>query len=145
MEQIGLFFFVISIICLFTGLNVSFVFKKKDHDVDVLSAFLLTLISWILLTFISSIPFYLGTTNLSFINSFFESMSGLTTTGATVMNDLDNTSNSILIWRSMLQWLGGVGIIVIAIALFPILKIGGMQLFNLNLVPKKKKFGQLSH
>ena len=58
-------------------------------------------------------------------------MSGLTTTGATVMNDLDNTSNSILIWRSMLQWLGGVGIIVIAIALFPILKIGGMQLFSI--------------
>ena len=51
-------FFVISIICLFTGLNVSFVFKKKDHDVDILSAFLLTLISWVLLTLISSIPFY---------------------------------------------------------------------------------------
>jgi len=132
-------FFVISIICLFTGLNVSFVFKKKDHDVDILSAFLLTLISWVLLTLISSIPFYLGTTNLSFINSFFESMSGLTTTGATVINDLDNTSKSILIWRSMLQWLGGVGIIVIAIALFPILKIGGMQLFQSEFSSKEEK------
>ena len=132
-------FFVISIICLFTGLNVSFVFKKKDHDVDILSAFLLTLISWVLLTLISSIPFYLGTTNLSFINSFFESMSGLTTTGATVIDDLDNTSKSILIWRSMLQWLGGVGIIVIAIALFPILKIGGMQLFQSEFSSKEEK------
>ena len=66
-------------------------------------------------------------------------MSGLTTTGATVMNDLDNTSNSILIWRSMLQWLGGVGIIVIAIALFPILKIGGMQLFQSEFSSKEEK------
>ena len=132
-------FFVISIICLFTGLNVSFVFKKKDHDVDILSAFLLTLISWVLLTLISSIPFYLGTTNLNFIDSFFESMSGLTTTGATVINDLDNTSKSILIWRAMLQWLGGIGIIVIAIALFPILKIGGMQLFQSEFSSKEEK------
>ena len=132
-------FFVISIICLFTGLNVSFVFKKKDHDVDILSAFLLTLISWVLLTLISSIPFYLGTTNLNFTDSFFESMSGLTTTGATVINDLDNTSKSILIWRAMLQWLGGIGIIVIAIALFPILKIGGMQLFQSEFSSKEEK------
>ena len=132
-------FFVISIICLFTGLNVSFVFKKKDHDVDILSAFLLTLISWVLLTLISSVPFYLGTTNLNFIDSFFESMSGLTTTGATVINDLDNTSKSLLIWRAMLQWLGGIGIIVIAIALFPILKIGGMQLFQSEFSSKEEK------
>ena len=132
-------FFVISIICLFTGLNVSFVFKKKDHDVDILSAFLLTLISWVLLTLISSVPFFLGTTNLNFIDSFFESMSGLTTTGATVINDLDNTSKSLLIWRAMLQWLGGIGIIVIAIALFPILKIGGMQLFQSEFSSKEEK------
>ena len=96
-----------------------------------------TLISWVLLTLISSIPFYLGTTNLNFIDSF-ESMSGLTTTGATVINDLDNTSKSILIWRAMIQWLGGIGIIVIAIALL-ILKIGGMQLFQSEFSSKEEK------
>ena len=69
-------------------------------------------------------------------------MSGLTTTGATVIRDLESTSNSILLWRAMLQWLGGIGIIVIAIAIFPILKIGGMQLFKLNLVPRRERFCQ---
>ena len=132
-------FFVISILCLFTGLNISFIFKNKNRDVEVLSAFLLTLISWVVLTLIGAIPFYLGTTNLSFINSFFESMSGLTTTGATIIQNLDNTSKSILLWRAMLQWLGGIGIIVIAIAIFPILKIGGMQLFQTEFSSKEEK------
>ncbi len=132
-------FFVISIVCLFTGLNVSFIFKRKDKDVEILSAFLLTLISWVLLTFIGALPFFLGSTSLSLVDSFFESMSGLTTTGATVIQNLDTTSNSILIWRAMLQWLGGIGIIVIAIAIFPILKIGGMQLFQSEFSSKEDK------
>ena len=123
-------FFVISIVCLFTGLNVSFIFKRKDKDVEVLSAFLLTLISWVLLTFIGALPFYLGTTSLTLIDAFFESMSGLTTTGATVIQNLDSTSKSILIWRAMLQWLGGIGIIVMAITILPLLNVGGMQVFR---------------
>ena len=132
-------FFVISIVCLFTGLNVSFIFKRKDKDVEILSAFLLTLISWILLTFISALPFFLGTSDLTLSDAFFESMSGLTTTGATIIENLDNTSKSLLIWRAMLQWLGGIGIIVIAIAIFPILKIGGMQLFQSEFSSKEEK------
>ncbi len=132
-------FSLISIVCLFTGLNISFTFKNKNKDVEVLSAFLLTFISWIILSLIAAIPFCLGSTNLSFINSFFESMSGLTTTGATVIQDLDNTSKTILLWRAMLQWLGGIGIIVIAIAIFPILKIGGMQLFQTEFSSKDEK------
>jgi len=132
-------FFLISIVCLFTGLNISFTFKNKNKEVEVLSAFILTFISWIILTLIASIPFSLGTPNLSFVNSFFESMSGLTTTGATIIQDLDNTSRSMLLWRAMLQWLGGIGIIVIAIAIFPILKIGGMQLFQTEFSSKDEK------
>ena len=89
-------FFVISIVCFFTGLNISFTFKKKNQDVEVLSAFLLTLISWLLLTFIGALPFYLGSTALSLPDSHFESMAGLTTTGATVIQNLDTTSESIL-------------------------------------------------
>ena len=132
-------FFVISIVCLFTGLNISFTFKNKNKDVEVLSAFLLTLLSWLILTIIGAFPFYLGSPSMSFINSFFESMSGLTTTGATIIRDLDSTSKSILLWRAMLQWLGGIGIIVIAIAIFPILKIGGMQLFQTEFSSKEEK------
>ena len=83
---------------------------------------MLTLISWIILTIIAAIPFYVGSPNLSFIDSFFESMSGLTTTGATMIQDLDNTAKSILLWRAMLQWLGGIGIIVIADSNIPYFK-----------------------
>ena len=125
-------FFVISIVCFFTGLNISFTFKKKNQDVEVLSAFILTLISWSILTFIGAVPFYSGSPNLSFIDSFFESMSGLTTTGATIFQDLDNTAPSILLWRAIMQWLGGIGIVVMAITILPLLKVGGMQLFKME-------------
>ncbi len=123
-------FLTISSLCFFVGLNSSFVFKNEKKDIGILQAFTLTLLCWVILTFVGCLPFFLGSSNLNFVDAFFESMSGITTTGATVMRDLDNTSRSLLIWRSMLQWLGGIGIIVIAIAVFPVLKLGGMQLFK---------------
>ena len=129
----------IAAFCFFIGFNISFVFKNKKKTVGIVSAFFLTFICWIVLTLIGSFPFFLGSTNLTFIDSFFESMSGMTTTGATVIQNLDETSHSILIWRSMLQWLGGIGIIVIAIAIFPMLKVGGMQLFRSEFSSKDDK------
>ena len=123
-------FLTISSLCFFIGLNSSFVFKNEKKDIGILQAFTLTLLCWVILTLVGCLPFFLGSSNLNFVDAFFESMSGITTTGATVMRDLDNTSRSLLIWRSMLQWLGGIGIIVIAIAVFPVLKVGGMQLFK---------------
>ncbi len=132
-------FISISSFCFFIGFNISFVFKNKNKTVGIVSAFFLTFICWIVLTIVGALPFYLGSVNLSFVDSFFESMSGITTTGATVIQDLDETSRSILIWRSMLQWLGGIGIIVIAIAVFPMLKVGGMQLFKSEFSSKDDK------
>ncbi|MAI84037.1 MAG: potassium transporter TrkH [Rickettsiales bacterium] len=132
-------FVSISSFCFFVGFNISFVFKKKKREVNVASAFFLTLLCWIVLTLIGSLPFYLGSTDLVFVDAFFESMSGITTTGATVIQDLDNTSKAILIWRAMLQWLGGIGVIVLAIAVFPILKVGGMQLFKTEFSSKEDK------
>ena len=132
-------FISIAAFCFFIGFNISFVFKNKKKTVGIVSAFFLTFICWIVLTLIGSFPFFLGSTNLTFIDSFFESMSGMTTTGATVIQNLDETSHSILIWRSMLQWLGGIGIIVIAIAVFPMLKVGGMQLFRSEFSSKDDK------
>ena len=128
-------FVSISSFCFFVGFNISFVFKKKKREVNVASAFFLTLLCWIVLTLIGSLPFYLGSTDLVFVDAFFESMSGITTTGATVIQDLE----AILIWRAMLQWLGGIGIIVLAIAVFPILKVGGMQLFKTEFSSKEDK------
>lgn len=132
-------FISISSFCFFIGFNISFVFKNKKKSLSINSAFFLTFLCWIILTLVASLPFYLGSINLNFIDSFFESMSGITTTGATVIENLDETSKSILIWRAMLQWLGGIGIIVIAIAVFPILKVGGMQLFKTEFSSKDEK------
>jgi trk system potassium uptake protein TrkH len=85
-----------------------------------------------LFTILCSVPFIYTEINLSIVDALFESMSGVTTTGATVMNNLDQTPKGILIWRAILQWLGGIGIIVIALVILPFLRIGGMQLFHLE-------------
>ena len=79
-----------------------------------------------------SLPFLLSTQDFSFSDAFFESMSGITTTGATIISDLDNSPKSILLWRAIMQWLGGIGIVVMAITILPLLKVGGMQLFKME-------------
>ena len=78
------------------------------------------------------IPFLLSDQNFSLSEAFFESMSGITTTGATIISDLDNSPKSILLWRAIMQWLGGIGIVVMAITILPLLKVGGMQLFKME-------------
>jgi trk system potassium uptake protein TrkH len=95
-------------------------------------AFFLTGISWIVMALICSIPFMFAKTNLTFADAIFESMSGITTTGSTIINDLDLQPKGVLIWRALLQWLGGIGIIVLAISVLPFLKVGGMQLFHME-------------
>ena len=108
-----------------TNRNLELKISNKD-------AFIITVLSWMLFTILSSVPFIYTEVNLSVIDAIFESMSGVTTTGATVLNNLDQTSKGILIWRAILQWLGGIGIIVIALVILPFLRIGGMQLFHLE-------------
>lgn len=92
-------------------------------------AFLMTTLVWVFLSLFGSLPFILGETHMSFTDAYFETMSGITTTGSTVITGLDNLSPGILVWRAILQWLGGLGIIVMSISILPILKVGGMQLF----------------
>ena len=93
-------------------------------------AFLLTSSSWILIALFGSIPFFLSDSNMNFTDSFFESMSGVTTTGSSVIQNISDMSEGILIWRALLQWLGGVGIIVMALSILPVLQVGGMQVFR---------------
>ena len=88
--------------------------------------------SWLSIAIFGCIPFLLSDSNLSFVDAFFESMSGITTTGSTIITNLDIAPKSILIWRAILQWLGGIGIIVMAITILPLLNIGGMQLFRME-------------
>lgn len=93
-------------------------------------AFLLTSSSWILIALFGCIPFFLSDANMNFTDSFFESMSGVTTTGSSVIQNINEMSEGILIWRALLQWLGGVGIIVMALSILPVLQVGGMQVFR---------------
>ena len=101
-------------------------------------AFLLTVLVWVILPSLAAIPF-IGI-GMSFTDAMFESISGLTTTGSTVMLGLDNQPRGILLWRALLQWFGGIGIIVTAIAILPMLRVGGMQLFQLESSDVSGKF-----
>jgi trk system potassium uptake protein TrkH len=101
--------------------------------------FLLTALTWVFICGFSALPFALSDAKLSFTDAFFETMSGLTTTGSTVMVGLDTQSHGILLWRSMLQWIGGIGIIVLAVMMLPYLGVGGMQLFRTESSDKSDK------
>ena len=114
----------------FVGILLVLTNLEENRKLNLQQAFLLTVLSWLSIAIFGCLPFILSDLNLSFVDSFFESMSGITTTGSTIITDLDNTSKSILIWRAILQWLGGIGVIVMAITILPLLNIGGMQLFR---------------
>jgi len=122
----------------FTGALLMLSNKQEEIEISGRSAFLLTALTWFVLCFFSAIPFWLSTYSLNFTDSLFESVSGLTTTGATILTGLDNMSKGILLWRAILQWLGGIGIIVMAVSVLPFLKVGGMQLFRLESSEKEK-------
>ncbi len=137
-----------SMATLFVG-SILFLTNKGSatEHLELRQAFLLTNSAWISIALFGSLPFLLSDIDMSFIDSFFESTSGITTTGATVIENLEAKSHGILIWRALLQWLGGVGIIVMALAVLPMLSIGGMQLFKTEsyetpdkVVPKAASF-----
>ena len=128
--------------------GVLFFLSNLDYEkkLSLPQAFLLTALSWLSIAIFGSLPFVFSDLNLSFTDAFFESMSGITTTGSTILTNLNETSKAILLWRAMLQWLGGIGIIVMAITLMPIMNIGGMQLFVISnthtpekILPKSKE------
>lgn len=114
------------------GAALSLTTYTPNPDLTSRSAFLLTVLSWIVLSMFAAIPFLMAPTNMSLTNALFESISGITTTGSTIMTGLDDQPKGILLWRSILQWIGGIGIIVTALAVLPMLKVGGMQLFRLE-------------
>jgi trk system potassium uptake protein TrkH len=104
--------------------------QGKTQNLTLKQAFILTTFSWVALALFAAVPFLLADINVSATDALFEAMSGITTTGGTVLKDLDNLPPGILLWRAILQWIGGIGIIVFAIAVLPMLRIGGMQLFR---------------
>ena len=139
-------FFGAGIITIIFG--VLFFLANLNHDkkLNLQQAFLLTALAWLSIAIFGSLPFIFSSLNLSITDSFFESMSGITTTGSTIITNLNDTPKSILLWRAILQWLGGIGIIVMAITLMPIMNVGGMKLFKVSsndssekILPKSKQ------
>ena len=128
--------------------GILFFLSNLDHDkkLNLQQAFLLTALSWLSIAVFGSLPFIFSDADFSITNAFFESMSGITTTGSTIISNLENAPKGILLWRALLQWLGGIGIIVMAITLMPIMNVGGMQLFKISnndssekILPKSKE------
>ena len=145
-SEIDSSFFGASIVTIIFG--TLFFLSNLDHDkkLNLQQAFLLTALSWLSIAIFGSLPFIFSTIELSVTDAFFESMSGITTTGSTIISNLEFTPKGILLWRAILQWLGGIGIIVMAITLMPIMNVGGMQLFKISsndssekLLPKSKE------
>ena len=117
------------IISFLMGITIILAFRNRETKIGSKETFLLSVLSWIFLAAISALPLYLSNLNLSYTDAFFEATSGITTTGSTILTNIEDASKGILIWRSILQWLGGVGIIVMAVAALPLLHMSGFQLF----------------
>ena len=115
---------------LFIGMSLFLTNRTGATGLTLRQGFLLTTISWVVLVAFAALPFTFAELGLDYGDAFFEATAGLTTTGATVVTNLDTAPPGILMWRALLQWLGGIGIIVTAVALLPMLKIAGMQLFQ---------------
>ncbi|MBT4244628.1 MAG: potassium transporter [Gammaproteobacteria bacterium] len=120
------------ILTVFGGLVLWWPFRTIKKSFRLREGVLIVVSFWIVLSLFGTLPFLIteSISNLSFSNAFFESMSGLTTTGATVLSQLDELPKSILFYRQQLQWLGGMGIIVLAVAVLPLLGVGGMELYH---------------
>ena len=124
---------------LFVGLAMTMATRGSVGYMNVREAFVMTALAWVLIAFFAALPLVWSELSLSLTDAYFETIAGLTTTGATVISGLDNAPPGILLWRGLLQWLGGLGIIVMAIAVLPMLQVGGMQLFRIEAFDTSEK------
>ena len=139
-------FFLSGAFTVFVGISLYLVSRGSNKDLNLKQAFVMTALIWVVLPAFAALPFYFSELSLSYSDSYFEAMSGLTTTGSTILTGLDALPPGILIWRAILQWLGGLGIIVMALVILPILGVGGMQLFRVesfetsgNIIPRARQ------
>lgn len=130
-------FIVAMVVTSFAGFALTFINHQKHFHMEHREIFVMTSLSWILMAAFGALPFCFAEKPLTFAQGFFEAMSGLTTTGSTVYSGLDTMPAGLLLWRALLHWIGGIGFIVVAIAILPLLKISGMQLF------KSQSFGEV--
>jgi trk system potassium uptake protein TrkH len=114
----------------FTGGLMSSIFLRADRSVKKREGYAIVSLSWVLMAIFGSLPYLISGTIPNISHALFETMSGFTTTGATILDDIESLPKGILLWRSVTHWIGGMGIIVLAVAILPFLGIGGMQLFS---------------
>ena len=110
----------------FVGGALYFAASGGSGEISIRQAFILTTLVWTIMPAFAALPFAFSELELSYTDAYFEAMSGLTTTGSTVIVGLDFAPPGLLLWRALLQWLGGIGIIVMAVAILPLLRVGGM-------------------
>jgi trk system potassium uptake protein len=156
LSKIALFMYVPTLVAFFSGTGgflefgqsviithiASFILltlgRTKNFRLSVRDMFLITSLVWTVASAFAALPFVF-INHISFTDAYFETMSGITTTGSTVLSGLDNMAPSVLLWRSILQWIGGVGFIVMAVAILPMLNVGGMKLFQTESSDKSDK------
>lgn len=121
--------FLASLVTLVLGIIVMVYTRRHSKEMNKREGYIVVSFGWIIMTLSGTLPYVFTESIPSFTNAFFETMSGYTTTGATILNDIEALPKGVLFWRSLTHWIGGMGIIVLAIAILPLLGIGGMQLF----------------
>lgn len=129
-------------VCITGGIGalLHFLFRKTDKDIGKREGYVIVTSVWFVFSIFGSLPFIFSGEFSSITDAFFETMSGFTTTGASILTDIESVSKGLLLWRSMTQWLGGLGIIVLSLAILPLLGIGGMQLYTAEMTgPTKDK------
>lgn len=128
-EHDSLYFLISGLITILVGGFSYFINHKAEKTISKRDGYIIVVMAWILFSVFGSLPYILTGAIPSYTDAFFETISGFTTTGATILNDIESLSHGLLFWRSLTQWLGGMGIIVLSLAVLPLLGIGGMQLF----------------
>lgn len=125
---------------LFIGAGIAIATYDRSTQINLNETLLLLPATWITICLVSAVPFMVSELQLSLTDAVFEAVSGLTTTGSTVIIGLDQLPRGLLLWRFVLQWIGGFGVVTIAVLALPFLRIGGLQLFSLDLSPNSAKF-----
>ena len=121
--------FLATIIAFISGAGLFLFTRKTNKNISKREGYIIVSLVWVVLTFFGSLPFIFTNSIPVYSDAFFETISGFTTTGSSILNDIEALPHGILFWRSITQWMGGMGIIVLSIAILPVLGIGGMQLF----------------
>ncbi|NOX40641.1 MAG: TrkH family potassium uptake protein [Alphaproteobacteria bacterium] len=128
--QSGLVFLIVGSLTMVIGAFISLATSgERSKGLTVRQSFLLTTGAWTILPIFGAAPFIFGAPQLDFVNAYFEAVSGMTTTGATIMTGIEYLPRGVLLWRGILQWLGGLGIVIVAMIFLPAMRVGGMQFF----------------